>query len=123
MKIKGQTLSYRSLPHIDEVAPLSQEDEVCLKEIKEVLRKHNRLQRFGVSLLHEHFPVGDGEVLMESCDAKNRILTITPIKMSELTGVSTIETNWRLDTGSALLKCVAVCLAGPKGHLAAHKGS
>ncbi len=53
------------LPNIDEVSALSDEDRVCIDEIISVLEKHDRLKRFGLTLLHQHFPVEDGEILLE----------------------------------------------------------
>lgn len=97
-----------TLLDIDEVAPLSLKDEACIREIKAVLGKYDSLSRFGLTLLHQHFDVADDEMLVEECDAENRRLTIMPQKLSALAGIPTVSTNWRLDTGAVMAKCIQV---------------
>jgi hypothetical protein len=70
-------------PHIDEVTPFAGEDVDCLREIREVLERHDRLGRFGVTLLHSHFNVAPDEVLVETA-SDERTLTVAPVKTSEL---------------------------------------
>lgn len=62
-----------ALPHIDDLIPFSTEDEACLAEMKEVLRRHGKLGRFGLSLMHNHFEVADDEMLLEECDVLVRL--------------------------------------------------
>ena len=50
-------MQWAVLDHIADVRPIDDSDAACLNEIREVLEKHNALQRFGVSLLHRHFEV------------------------------------------------------------------
>ena len=40
---------------INDVEPLNEGDQACLTEIREVLKKHGKRERFGVALLHRHF--------------------------------------------------------------------
>jgi hypothetical protein len=100
------------LPDIDEVQPKSTDDSACLDEIRQVLIKHGATHRFGISLLHQHFDVGNDEILVEECDPVARTLVIKPRKASEMEGVKRIETNWRLDSDTSLLACVQVCSYG-----------
>jgi hypothetical protein len=67
-------------PDIMDVEPLGAADHACLQEIKDVLLRHGRLNRFGVTLLHEHFAISHDEILVEECDPANRTLTIRPEK-------------------------------------------
>ena len=97
-------LAFR-LPNIDEVRPFSEDDETCFEDIKQVLTKHGRLQRFGVCLLHEHFPITGDEVLVESCDPSTRTLTTRPVNRAQFGPTKPVETSWRLDTGEALGEC------------------
>ena len=94
-----------SLADISEVKPFSSEDKMCLDEIREVLRKHNALTRFGVTLLHSHFPLEPDEVLVEETDVQNRRQTIFPVKRNEIPKEATL-TNWRFDTHEA---CPPLC--------------
>jgi hypothetical protein len=121
MAIAEETVDRPDLLYIDDVEPVSEQDLACIAEIKDVLRKHNRLSRFGISLLHGHFDVADDEVMVETCDVKERTLLSRPIKKSALDGMTMIETNFRLDTGSALMTCVSQCHRTAQGHLWTHR--
>ena len=97
------------LPHIDAVTARSVEDDACFKEIREVLARHQRLNRFGVTLLHHHFAVADDEIMVEECDEENRVLISRPQKVADIDAASATQTNWRLDTESATAKCMGIC--------------
>jgi predicted transcriptional regulator of viral defense system len=97
------------LQDIDEIEPISDKDRACLDEIQKVLERHGALQRFGVSLLHSHFPVHEGEILVESCNKSSRTLTLRPVKLAEVSENNLMETNWRLDLRGAVNRCVAYC--------------
>ena len=60
------------LRDITEVIPLSEKDDELIQELVAVLRKHNALDRFGLTLLHQHFDIGDDEVMVESTDIEAR---------------------------------------------------
>jgi hypothetical protein len=90
----------------DDLQPLGPDDENCINELRAVLAKHNRLDRFGIFLLHQHFPIGDDEVLKEFCDPESRTLTIKPVKRDELASEQTIDTMWNLATNRAVQKCI-----------------
>lgn len=100
-----QALQYQDLPDIEKVIPRSQEDEACFQEVRAVLEKHGKLQRFGLCLLHNHFDLAADEVMAETCDDANRTLTIRPVKASQVGEGKTIETIWRMDTMQAQLCC------------------
>ena len=109
------------LPDIDEVAPFSDADQDCFRDIRAVLEKHGALGRFGVWLLHEHFEIGDDEVVVESVDTETRTLLSQPAKFSELS--RSIETSWRLDSPSGMQRCESMCARpyGPNGpHVRQH---
>lgn len=71
-----------SLPDIVDVRPVDETVLSCLLEVREVLERHGAIQRFGVNLLHDHFPIGADEVLLEVCDPDTRTLTIRPGRAS-----------------------------------------
>lgn len=110
--------SETDLRDIDEVAARGEADEECIAEVKAVLERHCRLSRFGLLLLHSHFPVAADEVLVEECDHVSRTLTIRPKQKSTLTEVVVKETQWRLDSESALTSCMQICTynQGDGGH-------
>jgi uncharacterized Zn finger protein len=115
-------LQWSDLPDIDDVAPISEEDEACLQEIKAVLEKHGRLSRFGIALLHSHFYVNTDEVMVESCDINNRTLVVQPVKRDEFKGRNTIETLWRFDLQGVNFACHYQCFINSnKLHVSRHE--
>lgn len=126
-------LAYSDLKNIDDVVPRSPEDEECFREVRNVLKKHGKLSRFGVCLLHDHFAVYENERLVEECDPVTRVLTIRPVKVDSAQFGKPMETSWRLDveTDSEITipigHCVAFCkvIDGPNGpsHHASHKAT
>ena len=59
---------FNALPHIDDIDPLNVGDHKCMEELRDVLEKHGKLSRFGITLLHRHFDLSDGEILVEYTD-------------------------------------------------------
>lgn len=103
------------LPHISEARPLQNSDHKLIEEITEVLKKHDALSRFGLVLLHQHFPINhETEVLVESTDEEGRVQMTRPVPKKELSSLEYTETSWRFDTGEPLMACV--CVKGPWGH-------
>ncbi|HEY2933104.1 MAG TPA: hypothetical protein VGK99_15285 [Acidobacteriota bacterium] len=122
------------IPHVDDVAPVSDADDAIFAELRDVLTRHRALNRFGVTLLHEHFDVADDEILVETCDPDTRTLVTRPIKKAGLADEQLLETNWSLrvtdeigassglGTGRKPIKtCRAVCQpVRGKGHSRVH---
>ena len=65
-------VSDSDLDLIDDIRPLNDEDADCIAELKAVLTRHGKLDRFGVMLLHRHFAISATEFLVESCDETTR---------------------------------------------------
>lgn len=98
------------LPDIDEVEPYGPADDACFEELRTVLERHGALNRFGITLLHQHFEVGKHEVLVESIDKINRILTSSPLPTTDAEG--SVDTSWRLGTKKSQKKCESKCRTG-----------
>ena len=109
-------LAYQDLPDIDAVTPLGMDDHACLAEIREVLARHGRLDRFGITLLHSHFPIGDNEVLVEHCDDQARSLTMTVQSKTVLESPNLKPTSWRLTDGEAMVSCITSCVSSNGKH-------
>lgn len=117
-----QPLQWSALPNIDDIAPISEEDEYCLQDIKDVLEKHGCLSRFGIALLHTHFPIQEDEVMVESCDPQKRTLISQPVKCDLLTEKNSIETLWRFDAEGSNLSCFNKCFTTNDGrHVSRHE--
>jgi hypothetical protein len=95
------------LPDIDDVRPVDETDQVVFDEIREVLNRHGALQRFGLTLLHQHFGMAEDETLLERIDRDNRTLTLRPATINESS--NGVETSWRLDDPTGQQRCETVC--------------
>lgn len=97
------------LRDIDEVEPVNESDYDCLREVRDVLKRHGKQERFGVALLHKHFDMADDELLIEYSDPAARVLTIKPVKQTA--AGKTIETIWMLGDGenTVMLGCRQYC--------------
>lgn len=80
MNVTISPVQWTSLKDIDDVTPLNSSDAECLAEIREILKKHNVLNRFGIALLHSHFHVAPDEVLLETSDEEARTLILSVVK-------------------------------------------
>lgn len=107
------------LPDLVDVEPFGPSDEAIFEDLREVLRRHDALGRFGVVLLHQHFPIADDERLVEFVDAEHRTLTIRPVSIENDVAVRAMETQWRLDQPTPTLGCEQWCYEDPatKEHL------
>lgn len=108
---------HQDLLDINDVPPFRPEqDQPIFDEIKAVLTKHNALSRFGVCLLHRHFDVNEGEMLLEECDSITRTLTIKPVVLSQKPDLNFMETNWRFDVEGASQACTLICVGSGGRH-------
>lgn len=106
-------LQWGSLPNIDDVKPMNNGDMQCLIEIREVLKRHKMIDRFGVALLHNHFALGDDEVMVEETNVDSRTLLLKPMKESEAR-VGNVGTIWKLLEGNfeTMAHCKVYCQRG-----------
>jgi hypothetical protein len=100
--------------HITEVEPRSAKDDALFTELAAVLKKHNALDRFGITLLHRHFDIAPGEVLLEETDVQTRKQNIQPISADALRDEKFTETAWRLGDGFVAMACF--CRDSGAGH-------
>lgn len=79
-----ESMQWNTLRHIADVNPIDESDASCLEEVRRVLARHGRLERFGIALLHSHFSLDDDEILMETTDLEKREHLVRPVKRSSL---------------------------------------
>jgi hypothetical protein len=93
---------------------VSSGDEEVLAGIAERLRTHGKTLRFGVRLIRNPLGLMENEVLVETCDVKNRILRCT-VAERDVQAANSIETNWEWETSfskfglTAKRFCSSVC--------------
>ena len=63
-----------SLPSFEEAEALGPHDAEFVRDLVTVLARHGNLNRFGLCLLHDHFPIAADEVLVETNDPRARTL-------------------------------------------------
>ncbi|EAY24125.1 hypothetical protein [Microscilla marina] len=120
------TNAYHALKDINEVDPLTDEDHETLQMVREVLRKRNAIDKFGVSLLHDHFEVNEDEILLETHDPISRTLTVKPyrnesLKEADIDDDGFMQTNWRFDQDDPKnLLCMVYCTIN---HAPEHRGA
>lgn len=104
-----------ALPRIEDVPERSIEDERCFEELREVLRRHDAVGRFGVLLLHSHFDLDVDELLVETVDLPSRTMTIAPTKRTAPQLENAVQTQWRLDEPGVVMTCVQYCQLNDAG--------
>ncbi|WP_414166706.1 hypothetical protein ACMATS_02555 [Streptoverticillium reticulum] len=82
-----------ALPRFEEAEGLGPQDERFVRDLVAVLEKHGNLDRFGLCLLHDHFPVASDEVLVETHDVAARTLRVSVEKAT--TTEHTRPSQWR----------------------------
>lgn len=120
--------SGRALPRFEEAEGLGPQDSQFVRDLVAVLEKHGNLDRFGLCLLHDHFPVASDEVLVETHDVAARSLRIE-VEKAATTG-HTRPSQWRFvktgggdgaesHTCQVILQCTPVsgCPGGKSGTL------
>jgi len=87
-----QANDYQSLPDMDttDVGVLDSQDRACLDELGRFLVERGENERFGVTLLHSHFPISDDEIFVEVADHAARKLVMSPRTAPESRDVSPI---------------------------------
>ncbi|MGW3566042.1 hypothetical protein ACWDSL_19570 [Streptomyces sp. NPDC000941] len=63
-----------ALPRFEEAEGLGPQDAEFIRDLIAVLKKHGNIDRFGLCLLHDHFPLEADEVLVETNDPRARTL-------------------------------------------------
>jgi hypothetical protein len=73
---------YKRFPDIDTagVGVLTVDDRACLDELGQYLVQNRAHTRFGSILLHSHFPVESGEILVEEVFADQEFITVRPAR-------------------------------------------
>ncbi len=108
---------YNDMLDIDDISvDFDETDQKCFEEIRKVLFKFKREKKFGINLLHKHFNLKDGEIIMEVQDIENRKLTSSPVTKQQLErlGIKNYRpTSWRLDLNS--ITAISNCPFGMYG--------
>jgi hypothetical protein len=113
-------LQWSRLKDLRDVAPLDAADLACLAELRAVLARHGRLERFAVHLLHKHFELRDDEVLLETSDRTRREHRLRVAHRDSAAARHATPTTWVLDRERPFVVCLCA-LRGVHGHLGRHE--
>ena len=113
-------LQWSRLQDLRDVAPLDAADIACMAELRDVLARHGRLDRFALHLVHKHFELAAHEVLVEYCDplAREQVLRVEHRDAAVLRDA--IPTTWTLASAHPLVACVCAYRI-EHGHLGRHR--
>mgnify|MGYP001793764896 CR=1 FL=1 len=87
---------------------ITAQDQACFEEIHKVLKKHEALDRFGLTLLDQQ--LDKNQIRLETNSRLDRTL-LTKVTTEDQGGNYTIQTNWRLNTMKAVAECQTKCEA------------
>jgi hypothetical protein len=79
--------------------------QACMGQVAEILRQHGLEGKIGLSVLHEHFQVGDDELMFESSDSAHRALKFEPVKRSAIDPQDVFISIWEPSEGKAMGCC------------------
>ncbi|MCK1281777.1 hypothetical protein IVB46_41840 [Bradyrhizobium sp. 61] len=127
---RSDIAQWNHLRDIHDVQPLNERDRACLDAVRGVLEQFDRLDRFGVNLLHKHFDMASDEILVEQVDEAGRRLVTKPVKVDivrdEMAAAYETQWHWQRDASGALAQvCVSRCFPGnwqSPGHVSQHTG-
>ncbi len=116
-----QPMQWSTTPDIEDVAEFDTDDLECLREVRETLRRHGMVDRFGVTLIHSHFEIAADEILMEETDVASRTLRIRPIKLEEARKLDSRPTNWRFTEDETVVRAGCTCRRVGGNHQGDHQ--
>jgi len=115
-------IQWSNYKDIDDIEPVNNSDSKCMEEVRDVLKRHNRLDRFGLALLHKHFDLQDDEVMLEKYFEDDRTLVLKPEKLKNITH-KTVGTIYVLKEGiQPVARCPTYCYSPMGHHMEKHKG-
>ena len=115
-----QALQWARLADLRDVPALDRHDLACMAELREVLQRHGRLQRFALHLVHKHFELAADEVLVEYSDPRAREQSLRVERRDAAVLQGAIPTTWTLAEPQPLVACVCAYRT-EHGHLGRHQ--
>lgn len=112
-------MQWANIADLHDVPALSDDDLECMRDIREVLARHRKLDRFALHLVHKHFDLQPDELLVEYNDAGPREQYFRVEKATPHILANSIPTTWTLEANEPLARCV--CATRPGGHLGRHE--
>ncbi len=115
-------VQWTRLRDLHEIAPLDNDDLACMRAVREVLMRHGRLERFALHLVHKHFDLAAGEVLVEYSDVTTREQRLRVEPRDSATARDAVPTTWLLANDRPEVVCVCA-MRSEQGHLGRHESA
>lgn len=109
-----QPMQWARLPDLHETPDIDDDDLACLAEVRAVLARYGRLQRFAIHLAHRHFDLADDEILIERQDPASRGQIVSVGRIADAKDAR--PTTWLFEEGPELRLSEAVycvCVSDP----------
>ena len=105
-------MQWTGLADLPDVPPVGDGDLDCLAEIRDVLARHGKLNRFAVHLAHRHFALGPDEILIERPDPDGRTQHVTVGRLADEPDAR--PTTWLFEQGaSCFFQTRSIAFASP----------
>jgi hypothetical protein len=116
-------MQWATLPELGNAGPIDESDQACLEEVRALLARHGKLDRFALHLAHRHFLLGPDEILIEHPDPDGRTQHVSVARRGN--HPDAVPTTWLFDEGPALhlsnaVYCVCVSTPFSGGGCARH---
>ena len=119
-KLNIQPMQWARTKDLHDCSPIAEDDLTCMEEVRSVLARHNKLDRFALHLIHKHFDLADDEILVEYSDPTVREQFFRVEKAESETAANAIPTTWTLEKLQPSARCVCAYRPG-HGHLGRHE--
>jgi hypothetical protein len=101
--------AHNSQKDIHDVIFRQPSDDACFREIAEVLMRHGLEKRYGLTLLHKHFDLGPGEIMVEHTDVDQRTLISRPVREVDVPAKNLVEVTWEMSADALCGACMQRC--------------
>lgn len=98
-------MQWSLLPELHAAPPLDATDLACLDELRSVLVRHGKLNRFALHLAHRHFELMPDEILIERPDPDGRTQHVMVGRRDDYPDA--VPTTWLFDDASTPLSLIA----------------
>lgn len=115
-------MQWAQLSDLHDCLPIAEDDLDCMKDLREVLARHNKLDRFALHLIHKHFDIAEDEILVEYNDVDEREQYFKVEKWNSEVMNHAIPTTWTLENTEPMALCVCAYRQG-QGHLGRHESN
>lgn len=113
-------MQWGKIADLHDTPPLDDSDAACMRDVREVLLRHNKVDRFALHLVHKHFDLAEDEVLVEYNESDTREQFFKVEKATDEIMSNSIPTTWTLEKIEPMARCVCAYRQG-QGHLGRHE--